>query len=110
MRSAKELLAQYQFHLPPFAVWTPDEWRAKGAEVREIVENQLGWDITDFASGDFLRRGLFLFTVRNGHPANLHDMQGKRCRWSTMTAPTTVFMNPSGAFLKSSRTSRRCTC
>jgi hypothetical protein len=77
MRSAKKLLARHQFHLPPFAVWTPDEWRAKGPEVREIAGNQLGWDITDFGSGDFLRRGLFLFTVRNGRPANLHAMQGK---------------------------------
>jgi D-lyxose ketol-isomerase len=26
----------------------------------------LGWDITDFGSGDFYKRGLFLFTLRNG--------------------------------------------
>lgn len=26
----------------------------------------LGWDLTDFGSGDFARRGLFLFTMRNG--------------------------------------------
>lgn len=27
----------------------------------------LGWDVTDFGSGDFARRGLFLFTLRNGN-------------------------------------------
>ena|SRR5690554_1431468 len=26
----------------------------------------LGWDITDFGSGEFYKRGLFLFTLRNG--------------------------------------------
>jgi len=26
----------------------------------------LGWDITDFGSGDYAKRGLFLFTLRNG--------------------------------------------
>lgn len=30
------------------------------------MENMLGWDITDFGSGDFYKRGLFLFTLRNG--------------------------------------------
>jgi len=55
-----------QFLLPPFATWTPAEWRTKGPECREIVEQQLGWDITDFGSGDFAKVGLFLFTLRNG--------------------------------------------
>ena len=27
----------------------------------------LGWDLTDFGSGDFHRRGLLLFTIRNGN-------------------------------------------
>lgn len=77
MRQAKAFLAAHRFCLPPFAAWAPAEWRTKGPEVHEIAENQLGWDITDFGSGDFLRRGLFLFTVRNGRPANLHALQGK---------------------------------
>jgi D-lyxose ketol-isomerase len=65
------------FFLPPFAYWTPDEWRQKGPEAVEIVHNQLGWDITDFGSGDFQRVGLFLFTIRNGHPRNWQTKQGK---------------------------------
>jgi D-lyxose ketol-isomerase len=77
MREAKKFLAEHRFCLPPFAAWAPDEWRTKGPEVREIAEHQLGWDITDFGSGDFLQRGLFLFTVRNGKSANLKTMQGK---------------------------------
>jgi D-lyxose ketol-isomerase len=77
MRRAGQFLAERRFPLPPFAGWTPEEWRRKGAEAREIVENQLGWDITDFGSGDFARRGLFLFTLRNGQTANLQTLEGK---------------------------------
>lgn len=77
MREADALLRARQFYLPPFAYWTPAEWRTKGPEVAEIVNNHLGWDITDFGSGDFERTGLFLFTIRNGSPDNLHNRQGK---------------------------------
>ena len=77
MRQAIEFLESRQFYLPPFAFWTPDDWRGKGAEVSEIVENQLGWDITDFGSGDFERIGLFMFTLRNGNLRNLETMSGK---------------------------------
>jgi len=45
--------------------------------VSEIVENSLGWDITDFGLGDFAKFGLFLFTLRNGSPNNLASGKGK---------------------------------
>ena len=77
IRDADEFIGQNSFHLPPFAHWSPAEWSAKGPEVREIVENQLGWDITDFGLGTYRQKGLLLFTVRNGHPDNLKRMQGK---------------------------------
>jgi D-lyxose ketol-isomerase len=77
MRDADVFMRQQGFHLPPFAYWTPEDWRTKGEEVREIVENGLGWDITDFGSGDYDRYGLLLFTLRNGHPKNWETMQGK---------------------------------
>ena len=66
IRGAREFMSQHQFALPAFGNWSPSEWQAKGPECREIVQAQLGWDITDFGSGDFARRGLLLFTVRNG--------------------------------------------
>lgn len=66
---AKAALAKNGFHLPPFAFWTPDEWRAKGAECDEIRACKLGWDVTDFASGDFDHVGLTAFTIRNGGAA-----------------------------------------
>lgn len=77
MRSADEFIRGQGFLLPPFAYWSPEEWETKGEESREIVVNQLGWDITDFGLGIYETSGLFLFTVRNGHPDNLKTMQGK---------------------------------
>jgi D-lyxose ketol-isomerase len=68
IRSADRFIREHGFLLPPFAYWSVDDWKRKGPEVREIVESRLGWDVTDFGSGDFPRCGLFLFTIRNGHP------------------------------------------
>ena len=53
---AKSVLRVNGFHLPPFAFWTPEEWRRKGAECDEIRACKLGWDVTDFASGRFRPR------------------------------------------------------
>jgi len=77
MREADAFIRQHQFFLPPFAYWTPQDWRSQGPEVREIVDHHLGWDITDFGSGDYGRCGLFLFTLRNGSPQNLVGLRGK---------------------------------
>ena len=65
---AEDFFAEYCFSLPPWAYWRPADWDGRGSEITEIRENMLGWDVTDFGSGDFERRGLFLFTVRNGNP------------------------------------------
>jgi D-lyxose ketol-isomerase len=77
IRDADTFLKANSFHLPPFAYWSPDEWKAKGEEVREIVERGLGWDITDFGLGKYETCGLFLFTIRNGDPENLKAGRGK---------------------------------
>jgi len=77
LQDAGRFLAQNHFHLPPFAAWSPADWQARGEDVREIVERGLGWDITDFGSGDFARCGLFLFTLRNGRLDALKVGQGK---------------------------------
>jgi hypothetical protein len=77
MGEADRFIRQRGFYLPPFAYWTPAEWRNKGKEAREIVENQLGWDITDFGGGQFGALGLFLFTIRNGSQAEMQAKRGK---------------------------------
>jgi hypothetical protein len=71
---AKKFLTEMHFHLPPWAYWSPIDWEGKSTVCSEIFENHLGWDITDFGSGDFYKRGLFLFTLRNGHP----EKEGKK--------------------------------
>jgi len=77
MRDADTFIKARGFHLPPFAHWPPAMWATKGDEVREIVENKLGWDITDFGQGNYRKTGLFLFTLRNGNLDNWKTRQGK---------------------------------
>ena len=63
---AKAFMAEKQFILPPWAYWSLEDWKNNKLDTHEIIDNMLGWDITDFGSGDFYKRGLFLFTIRNG--------------------------------------------
>ncbi|MBC8079384.1 MAG: D-lyxose/D-mannose family sugar isomerase [Gorillibacterium sp.] len=67
MVEAVKLTETMNFLLPSFAYWTPEEWESKGEEYNEIKDNLLGWDITDFGSGDFNKSGLLMFTIRNGN-------------------------------------------
>ncbi len=67
LRESIAFIERMNFHLPPFAHWTPEDWKDKGEEYDEIRDNMLGWDITDFGKGDFYREGLVLFTIRNGN-------------------------------------------
>ena len=70
MKSALKLFGEYRISLPPFALWTPEEWKTIGDEADEIRDNMLGWDITDFGQGDFGKVGLLLITLRNGNQKN----------------------------------------
>lgn len=67
MKDAVKFLNKYNFALPPFAFWSPEEWKNKGEEYDEIRDNSLGWDVTDFGSGEYEKCGLLLFTIRNGN-------------------------------------------
>jgi len=66
IKALLEFADQLGFALPPFAHWTPADWQTKGTEYDELRAAGLGWDVTDFGQGDFVRRGLTLFTIRNG--------------------------------------------
>lgn len=70
---AIEFFAENKFYLPKFAYWEPSKWDGLSSEYQEIVDNKLGWDMTDFASGDFEKQGLLLFTLRNGNPNRLEN-------------------------------------
>ena len=62
-----DVAKQMQFPLPEFAFYTPEDWAAVTEDQIELVENMLGWDITDFGSGEFDKIGLTIFTFRNGN-------------------------------------------
>ena len=64
--NAKAFMEERKFYLPPWAYWSVTDWKKNKEIAAEVINNMLGWDITDFGSGDFYRRGLFLFTLRNG--------------------------------------------
>jgi D-lyxose ketol-isomerase len=68
IEEAADFFAENQFVLPPFANWTPADWKQCGNEAAELRAYRLGWDVTDFNSGNFAARGLTLFTLRNGPP------------------------------------------
>lgn len=63
---AIDLMEKRGLPLPPFAEWGIVEWKNTGENEKEIVDNMLGWDITDFGSGEFEKIGLTIFTYRNG--------------------------------------------
>ena len=62
-----DAVTKAQFPLPKFAYYGLEEWKNLKEDEIEIVENMLGWDITDFGSGDFDKIGLTIFTFRNGN-------------------------------------------
>ena len=67
IRNSIEFFNEMKFNLPPWAFWTPEQWKGKYNTCSEIIENMHGWDLTDFGSGDFMKEGLMLFTLRNGN-------------------------------------------
>lgn len=76
IREADAFIRSFGYVLPPFAHWTPEEMKARRAEISPIVERRMGWDITDYGQGRFDEIGLFLFTVRNGIADDLRRGRG----------------------------------
>ncbi len=66
IREFRKALDGISFRLPPFCDLSAQDWKTLGHEYDEIRERMLGWDITDFGSGDFRKIGLQLVTIRNG--------------------------------------------
>lgn len=68
IREAEVFFRGMGWNLPPWASRDPESWKGFEKAESEIADNGLGWDLTDFGLGDFSRRGLLLFTMRNGNP------------------------------------------
>lgn len=71
MAEADAMIRSHGFVLPPFAGWSPDEFKARREEARNVIDARCGWDITDYGAGRYDEMGLFLFTLRNGRLADL---------------------------------------
>ena len=67
IKNAKKLFDRIKFKLPPFAFWSVQDWRENRDNTDEIIDNQLGWDVTDYGCDNFDKTGLILFTIRNGN-------------------------------------------
>jgi len=68
---ADEMMRRYGFSLPPFAYWTPEQFKTNAVNARHVINARCGWDITDYGEGRFDEMGLFLFTLRNGLQSDL---------------------------------------
>ena len=76
MREADKFIRSFGYILPPFAYWTPQEFKDRKGEAKNIINANLGWDITDYGQGRFSEIGLILFTARNGRAADLASGRG----------------------------------
>lgn len=74
---AIEFCNSMNFHLPRWAYWPADKWKTVGTEADEIRQYSLGWDVTDFGSGDYNNIGLLAFTIRNGDLAKVAGSSAK---------------------------------
>ncbi len=74
IREGDRFIHSFGYVMPPFAYWSPAEMQ--GRREPGIIDARLGWDITDYGQGRFDEMGLFLFTTRNGHAADLARGQG----------------------------------
>jgi len=66
IRYAMKTLEINHICLPAFAYWSIDDWKKNINIIDNIKTVGLGWDVTDFGTGDFMHVGSVLFTVRNG--------------------------------------------
>lgn len=66
LRLARKFFEDMKVALPQWAYWSVDDWKNANIDTSEIVQCGLGWDITDFGSGDFEKIGLINFNPRNG--------------------------------------------
>ena len=68
--SSIEFMKKMNFYLPPWAFRKPEDWKGQYLDCTEIIDNMLGWNLTDFGSGEFHKCGLIIFTIRNGNIKN----------------------------------------
>jgi D-lyxose ketol-isomerase len=76
MAEADQMIRSFGFTLPPWAYWSPDEFKARKDAAERVIMARCGWDITDYGKGRYDELGLFLFTLRNGRLSDLQSGGG----------------------------------
>jgi D-lyxose ketol-isomerase len=71
MREADEFIRSFRYILPPFAYWSPAQFQRSQGRGSSNHRIKSGPGHYRFRPGQISDEGLFLFTVRNGDPANL---------------------------------------
>jgi len=66
-----DMMRKHGFVLPPFAYWTPEDFKSRKDVAKNVIDARCGWDVTDYGDENFDKMGLFLFTLRNGRLADL---------------------------------------
>ena len=67
IHEAEAIFKKNNFLLPPWTFWSASDWKQNKKNCENIFDSSLGWDLTDFGSGDYLTTGLLLVTIRNGN-------------------------------------------
>ncbi len=67
---AYSMLSTHCWKLPSWANWSAEQYKKHSDVANYLHQHQMGWDVTDFGSGDFANTGLTLFCARNGIQAD----------------------------------------
>lgn len=104
---AHAIAQTFRVCLPEFAYFTVDDWlQLERDNWQEVVDLQLGWDITDFGRGDFNQTGLTLLTMRNGALGRRHiqNRMLRKCCRSNKISKLLAFSHPqNGRYPQSGR-------
>ena len=70
---AKDMIDKYSWVLPKWGYWSKKEYDKNPTLKKYLKEHQMGWDVTDFGKGEFSKKGITLFCIRNGIQGNNDD-------------------------------------
>ena len=71
--NAKKMMEEYLWVLPQWGYWSKAEYLEQPITSKYLKEHQMGWDVTDFGKGEFEKKGITLFCIRNGIQGNNDD-------------------------------------
>lgn len=75
--SSLAMMDRQGFRLPPYARWTPAQWREAGQGTKALRSAGLGWNIVEFEQGAFFKSGIAVFTLRMGDHHDLSKGAGR---------------------------------